>query len=309
MARRLRCIPESETLVEVTCRTIQGRLLLKPSSELHEIVIGVLARAQRLYPVEVCGLVFLSNHFHLLLVVPDADRLARFMCFLNSNLAREAGRLARWRDRFWARRYQSILVSGEESAQAGRLRYLISHGCKEGLVARPQDWPGVHGVDALLTGGSLSGYWFDRTQEYAARSRGESVARLQFAAAESLMLSTLPCWRHLPPDEIRRRVAELVKEVEIEAAAERKNRRPLGVGAILRQHPHHAPTRPKRSPAPSFHASTSAVRRQLKDAYRRFVAAFREAAERLRSGDRSASFPVGSFPPSLPFVERGSAPP
>jgi hypothetical protein len=36
--------------------------------------------------------------------------------------------------------------------------------------------------------------------------------------------------------------------------------------------------------------------------YARFVAAFREAAEQLRAGDRSAKFPDGSFPPSLPFV-------
>jgi hypothetical protein len=34
-----------------------------------------------------------------------------------------------------------------------------------------------------------------------------------------------------------------------------------------------------------------------------FVAAFREAAEKLKTGELSAvSFPVGSFPPGLPFV-------
>ena len=44
------------------------------------------------------------------------------------------------------------------------------------------------------------------------------------------------------------------------------------------------------------------VRRELWEAYRWFVAAFREAAERLRAGDRNALFPLGSFPPALPFV-------
>jgi hypothetical protein len=76
MARPLRYIQEGGTLVEVTCRTIQGRLLLQPSPELREVIVGILGRAQRLYPVEVCGLVFLSNHFHLLLVVQDGKRLA-----------------------------------------------------------------------------------------------------------------------------------------------------------------------------------------------------------------------------------------
>jgi hypothetical protein len=43
------------------------------------------------------------------------------------------------------------------------------------------------------------------------------------------------------------------------------------------------------------------------EAYAGFVAAFREAAEKLRGGDRMARFPEGSFPPGLPFV-RGCLP-
>jgi hypothetical protein len=45
-----------------------------------------------------------------------------------------------WPHRVWSRRYQAILVSGEEAAQIERFRYLLSHGCKEGLVARSRDW-------------------------------------------------------------------------------------------------------------------------------------------------------------------------
>ena len=57
MARRLRFIPPG-SLVEVTCRTIQGRLLLRPSPVLHDAIRGVLARAARLYAVEVHALPF-----------------------------------------------------------------------------------------------------------------------------------------------------------------------------------------------------------------------------------------------------------
>jgi len=44
------------------------------------------------------------------------------------------------------------------------------------------------------------------------------------------------------------------------------------------------------------------ARKALWEAYAWFVAAFREAAEKLRNGDRAAKFPIGSFPPHLPFV-------
>ena len=45
-----------------------------------------------------------------------------------------------------------------------------------------------------------------------------------------------------------------------------------------------------------------AMRKSLREAYGLFLAAFRDAAELLKSGDRSARFPIGSFPPGLPFV-------
>jgi len=68
----------------------------------------------------------------------------------------------------------------------------------------------------------------------------------------------------------------------------------LGVKAILAQKPQDRPSRPKKSPAPLFHAFTKSMRKALWEAYGWFVAAFREAAEKLRAGDRMANFPTGS---------------
>ena len=150
--RKLRYVPEKKTLVEVTDRTIHGRYLLLPTPLLKKIVLGALGRAQRLHGVRIFGFACLSNHFHALLEVDDADQLSRFMgCFL-SKLAREAGRLYGWKETVFPRRYQAIPVTGEEAAQIDRLKYLLSHGCKEGLVERLEDWPGAHCVHALLTG-------------------------------------------------------------------------------------------------------------------------------------------------------------
>jgi len=304
MSRRLRFIPEGGALVEVTCRTIQGRFLLKPTTELRSIVIGVLARAQRLYPVKLHAFVFLSNHYHLLLSVENALQLARFMNYLNSNLAREAGRLHGWREKFWGRRYAGVVISEEEAAQMDRLRYLLSHGCKEGLVDRPREWPGAHSVMALVEGQPLEGLWFDRTREYAARARGEAFHRLEYATTETLRLEALPCWHHLSAERYKARVSELVTQIETETASRhsREATRPVGVKAILAQNPHERPRKMKKAWAPAFHAATKAARRELVEAYGWFLGAYREASEKLRRGDFGASFPEGSFPPRLPFV-------
>jgi hypothetical protein len=60
--------------------------------------------------------------------------------------------------------------------------------------------------------------------------------------------------------------------------------------------------KPKKSPAPLFHAFTRRVRRELYDVDHLFLAAFRDAADKWRAGDRNVGFPLGSFPPGLPFV-------
>jgi len=306
MGRRLRFIPPEGALVEVTCRTVQGRFLLTPSAEVNEIILGVLGRAQRLYPIGCCGYVFLSTHYHILLEVDDARQLSTFMRYFNSNLAREVARRTGWTDKVWARRYQAIPVSEEPGAQIARLTYLLSHGTKEGLVEKPEQWPGVHCVRPLLAGeSSAEGLWFNRTREYNARLRGETFERRKFATTETLTLSPLPCWKHLTPEARRARVTDLVSVIEQKAreAREASGLQPLGVKAILAQKPTGRPSQPKKSPAPLFHAFTKSIRKALWDAYGWFVAAFRAAAEKLRAGDRMANFPIGSFPPHLPFVE------
>jgi REP element-mobilizing transposase RayT len=138
VARPLRYVPPECPLVEVTCRTIQGRMLLRPSRELNRRVVGVLARAVARYDVGVCAFVFLSNHCHLLLRPSTVHQLSAFMGYVNSNIAREVGRLHHWREKFWGRRYRPVPVSFEPEAQIARLHYVLSQGCKEDLVACPQ---------------------------------------------------------------------------------------------------------------------------------------------------------------------------
>ena len=65
--RPLRYIPAG-SVVEVTTRTIQGRLLLRPSRQVNDIILGVFGRALALYDVKLMALAVLSNHMHALLL-------------------------------------------------------------------------------------------------------------------------------------------------------------------------------------------------------------------------------------------------
>jgi len=304
VSRRLRFIPEGGALVEVTCRTIHSRLLLRPSRSFNELALGVFGRAQKRYKVRCCGVACLSNHLHLLLWVEDAEQLRKFMEYVNGNLARKVGRLVGWRDKIWARRYQAILISEEERAQVARFRYVLAHGVKDGLVSHVRDWPGIHMARTLLDGEPLKGYWHNRTLEYADRQRGKDFPASKYRTEEELELTPLPCWEHLSAEEVRQRVTDLVEEVEQEAAAARAERGlpVLGAEAILSQNPHSCPLNTKRSPVPLIHAGTKRARDSLRKAYYAFVGVFREAAEKWKKGNLGARFPAGSFPPRPPFV-------
>jgi REP element-mobilizing transposase RayT len=305
MSRKLRFIPDGGSLVEVTCRTIQGRLLMRPSPQLNEIILGVLGRAQRLYPLEIVGYVFTSNHYHLLLRVETAERLSQFMGYFSGNLAREIARLTGWKDKVWSRRYEDVLITDEEASQVDRLAYVLSNCVKENLVAQVEEWPGVHCGGPLLAGDPVEGIWFDRKFEYNARLRGKEPGPREFARPEKVVLSQLPCLKHLTPEAYRVRVVELVREIEGAAAAARQESgiEPLGADGVRAQNPETRPRKLSKSPAPFVHAATKAARKAIWEAYAWFVSAFRGAAEKLRAGDRNVAFPIGSFPPRLPFVK------
>jgi REP element-mobilizing transposase RayT len=303
MPRPLRFVPNG-ALVEITTRTMQGRLLLRPSPELKNIILGIIGKAQSLYPVAIHAFVVLSTHAHFLLSPASAEQLARFMQFVNANIAKEAGRLHDWRERFWSRRYRSIVVADEKAAHA-RLRYILAHGAKEGLVWTPAAWPGPNCIAALTTGEILRGTWFDRSAEYLARQRGETVLASQFATTFDIKLTPLPCLQHLTADQQQAQCRRIVGEIQASAEAENteKGRQPMGVAAILAQDPHTKPASTDRSPAPFVHATDDSTRLEFRVRYRAFVDAFRAGAQRLRDRAREIRdmFPLWAFPPALPF--------
>ena len=221
------------------------------------------------------------------------------MNYLNSNIAREAGRLHRWREKFWGRRYRPVPVSFEPEAQVARLRYLLSQGCKEELVARPQDWPGAGSTTALLGDGTVTGIWYDRTAEYWARRRGEATDPERFVSAESLSLSPLPCWDGLSGEEVRARIAEIVAEIvsETRQRLRQARRRPLGVRRVQSQDPHSRPRRVARSGAPRFHAATWQIRKMLEAMYRSYRDSYRDAMESLSQHRLPVRFPSHGIPP------------
>jgi putative transposase len=292
-------------LFDVSTRTVQSRFLLRPSLLINEIVAGILARVQHLYGMSICAFVCLSNHYHLLLRVDNAKQLSEFM---TTSILTSPGRWAAasaGQDKFWpgaSGRSSSARKKAPRSAPQVPPRPWREGG----TAARLREWPGLHAVRAILDDEPIEGYWFDRTQEYHARRLGEDFDRLAFATRETVVLSPLPCWEHLSPAAQRERIAEVVREIETEAQEERQKagKFPMGATAIRRQNPHAARRNRRNRPRRSSTHSAGKLGRHSVTPTAGSWPAFREAAQRLKEGDRTALFPDGCFPPALPVVRR-----
>jgi len=286
---------EPREIYFITVRCLHGRLFLRPSVRTNEVLGGVLARAVRLGGVELFAFTFASNHVHLLLRAPRGN-LPRFMQHLLSNISKKIGALVGWRGAFWERRYSSEPVLDDE-ALLDRLRYILAHGVKEGLVSRCRDWPGLSSLTMMLDGQSREFRWYSWCDRWRHRSNMKPCSRFdrRCSKPESLELSQVP---HPLFREGRTRVPLLRRMIEtIEEVAAKVHTRVLGRENVLAQRPQRRPDRPDRSPRPLCHTASVELFEEYRDRYRAFVSWFVQASQRWRSGDFSAVFPARSSRP------------
>ena len=305
MPRKPRILTRANAGVEVLNRALQGRYLIKPGEDLNPRIIGALAKAREKYPVDIYSGVFMSSHWHGYFAAETVQVLSSFVREFTRKLSIESGILYDWPGSTFPCRFHSVEVSEEPAAQIARLVYHLKHGCKEGLVASPLDWPGVNFVEALLTGKPLKGIWIDRSGYRRALQQGRAVTLEDFTEHLELPIEPLPCWRHLDHATRREHILEIIRNIEEETAAMHVERgtSPLGPEAVLHADPHFRPSRLERSPQPLFHAVCKKVRQELMEALSFILAAYDDARERLKQGDRFAAFPENTFPPRLPFVD------
>jgi REP element-mobilizing transposase RayT len=288
---------EAEVPYFVTVRCLHGRLFLRPSERTNEILGGVLARAARLAGIEVFAFVFASNHVHLLVRGPPA-KISWFMQHLLTNISKKVGALVGWRGAFWERRYSAEPVLDEE-ALLGRVRYILSHGVKEGLVATCQEWPGLSSLSMMLDGEPRRFRWFHWTHRWRERKLGKPCARFdeRCSQVEQLVLAQIPHPAFQEAGSRRRILERLLEAIREHGAALHKGFR--GRAWVLAQRPQHRPRRPARTPRPLCHTSSRRIFDEFREKARAFTVAFVNASQRWRAGDFSAPFPPGANRPMV----------
>ncbi len=297
---------DEDVPLHIITRVFQGRHLLRPCDDLNSIILGVVGRAQQHYnSIRLYAMAFLSNHVHLMLQGPP-DQVPAFIGFIKREISRRWGRhpSVGWRGTMWHEYVSTALPSA--ASQVRCLKYILSQGVKEGLVASPEEWPGVHCADALMTMRPMTGKWFDATgygRAVDAQSRTRNpkrVCRERYVTDYSVTLSPIPAWCDLSPETQACEAHRLVAEVRSEGDARRNGRPPIGRQRVKRASMQKISVLP---PPPWFEVRRRMIcwesptdpdaARHL-ERYWSFQRAFREAARGIANVD----FPEGAHTPS-----------
>ena len=205
----------------LTSRTLEGRFyMVCDRREVNDIIGGVVAMGQQRHAVKIHGMVFMSNHFHMVVTGDNPEQIAGFMKYVKSNLTREFNILRRRSGTMWHRRYDMEVSDYDERSHVQMLAYVLAHGAKEGLVQRPQMWPGVSSAAEVLDGaGPQQGVWVRRTAMGRTTAKVIAEQPERFYVPKTVELSPLPTLEHL---DVREQRATLQAAVDAAIEARRE---------------------------------------------------------------------------------------
>jgi putative transposase len=269
----------------VTRRCTQRQFLLRPDAETNNNFLYCLAVAAERSDVEILLPCAMSNHYHAV-VYDRHGNLPVFTEHFHKLLAKSQNALrGRW-ENMWASEQVCVVRLERFEDVLAKLVYVATNPVKDGLVAKVHQWPGFHGLAALLA---------DRPM--TAR-RPTHYFRTDGPMSESATLRlTLP--RELgDADQVRAELRARVAEVEksLEENRQRDRRRVLGRRAVLHQSWRDSPTTraPRRNLRPRVAARNVWARVEALLRIRAFLEAYREARARWLAG-LTAAFPPGTY--------------
>ncbi len=280
------------------------------TDSIPNIIGSVMANGLQLYNVKLYGVMWMSNHGHLLLRA-KAEDFAKFMGYINGQIAVDVNRFLGRKHQLWSRRYSAAQVL-DEAAELQMLGYLLANPQNAGIAESVEDWPGLSSAQFFFGKGEQRFLCFDRTRWHNEGRPKDIAPYLSTVKLDHHLLSQLA---RLEPKQVRRTVRRAIKKRLPDAAASSASSAAAAVSPIRRQltartaiptdRPASSKIHPrKRSRQPLCHTTNPTYRKIFNEWYRVFRVAYRESSKEYRNSNTEVPFPPGSFAPSkYPIVK------
>ena len=267
----------------ITRRCTQRQFLLVPRKQTVELVHYCLAYAVQRTGVVVHAVIFMSNHYHIVVTDPHGV-LPAFVECLNKLIAKSVNAsLGRW-ENLWASEQASYVRLLDTDAVVDKIAYALCNPVVAGLVKRGKQWPGLR---------------IGRPGSYPAR-RPEKFFRAQGSMPKSIDLDiATPSLDGLSRREAQKRIDEGIAEREARERARvlREGGTFLGPDAVKRQDPFASPTtrEPRRQLSPRVASPNRWRRIETLARCADFARAYRDALAAWCAKKRSVVFPLGTY--------------
>lgn len=139
----------NKTVVHVTNRTTHG-LPFVCSILVEAIILGIMARAQFLYPVTLCHYLWMGNHYHMILSGHPA-LISLFMGYLDGEVAKAMKRLIPgfYKGNFWQGRFKEQRLASASSVLE-KISYIYNNPTRAGLIESIAKYPGISSYKAFV---------------------------------------------------------------------------------------------------------------------------------------------------------------
>ena len=305
------------TLKFITFRTEEG-LPFVPTAYMNELLWSSLAKAQDLYPVEICAFNFELNHAHMLLRVADPELIPKFIGYVKQETAHALNRLlGRRRKTVWEENYDSPTILDADKALE-KFEYLLLNPVKDNLADSLDEYPGASSWSMMKSGQSKRRCRAIarnkipqlKSPEHPCREESEVLDYLEENNPTILTFHLSPyswkqCFeetRSLNDNEVRKLILSRITERAAQYHRDKRDRR------LPKPHPERLKHESiVRQYTPKTFGRKTICLSSFRHLRQRFIALYRDLCDRAvkvlaewRSGNWHLPFTPGLFPPCLP---------
>jgi len=298
--------------------SIEEGLLLLCNPLCESIIKSCLARAQELHPVKLCHITVEATHVHTVLVVVNPDDVHGFIrCFKTESAHMINGLLGRQKRTVWCEGYDSPIVLTPTRALVA-ISYLYSNPAKDDLEISIDRYPGFSSWRMFLSGQTVRSWkrlrrpQFQQIPPYANTPRGylklaehilmDSKEFQIFTLEPNAWLDAFGIHSAEEQERVNKRIVSRVRLLEERAEKKRvrKGRAVIG-SARLKSQVFNTAYRPQRTGRRMWCLSEKrSVRMKFIAFFRKLMREARDIRRRWKTGEVTATYPAGLYPPSMP---------